>query len=133
MNKTAVVSMLMRIVLGIIFVAHAVSKFQMGLENVSGWFGSLGIPGFLGYIVAFIELLGGIFLIVGFLTRYASILLAIVLAGAIFTVKLPLGLLGSDQGAGYELDLALFMLALYFIVAERTPLSLDQVFFKRRG
>ncbi|MNI27279.1 putative oxidoreductase CatD [compost metagenome] len=131
MNKTAVVSVLMRIVLGVIFVAHAVSKFQMGLENVSGWFGSLGIPGFLGYIVAYIELLGGIFLIVGFLTRYVSILLAIVLAVAVITVKLPLGLLGNSQGAGYELDLALFMLALYFIVADRTPLSLDQVLSKR--
>ncbi|MNN39209.1 putative oxidoreductase CatD [compost metagenome] len=83
--------------------------------------------------MAFIELLGGILLIVGFLTRYVSVVLAIVLAVAIFTVKLPLGLMGSGQGAGYELDLALFMIALYLVVADRTPLSLDQVFFKRRA
>ncbi|MNO16921.1 putative oxidoreductase CatD [compost metagenome] len=132
MTRTAVVSLLMRVVLGIIFVAHAVSKFQMGLENVSGWFGSLGLPGFLGYIVAFIELLGGIFLIVGLFTRYVSVLLVIVLAGAVFTVKIPLGLLGNGQTGGYELDLALLLIALYLVVAERTPLSLDQVFSKKR-
>lgn len=42
MNRTTVVSIIMRVVLGIIFVFHAVDKFQMGLGNVEAWFSSLG-------------------------------------------------------------------------------------------
>lgn len=40
------VSTLMRILLGIIFTAHGVAKVQMGVGNVAGWFGSIGIPEF---------------------------------------------------------------------------------------
>jgi hypothetical protein len=34
----------------------------MGLSNVDAWFSSIGIPGFLAYVVAMLELVGGIML-----------------------------------------------------------------------
>ncbi|MNI43702.1 putative oxidoreductase CatD [compost metagenome] len=125
MTRTTVVTIIMRVVLGIIFVFHGVDKFQMGLGNVETWFSSLGIPGFVAYIVAIIELVGGIMLILGLFTRYVAGLLVIVLIGAILTAKLSVGLLGNGQMAGYELDLGFILVALYLIVAERTPLSVD--------
>ncbi|MFD1886076.1 DoxX family protein [Paenibacillus wenxiniae] len=132
MMKLTVVSTIMRVVLGILFLAHGISKFQMGMDGVAGWFQSVGIPGFLAYIVSPIELVGGILLIIGLFTRYVSILLIIVLLGAIFTVKLSAGLMGNGQMAGYELDLSFMLVALYLAVSNNTGFSLDQLLFRRK-
>jgi putative oxidoreductase len=129
--KIHTVSTIMRVLLGIIFTAHGIAKLQMGVGNVSGWFASIGIPGFAAYIVVFLELVGGIALIIGFATRYFSIALILVLLGAIVTVKLNVGLLGNAQMAGYELDLALMALAAYFAFANERGFGLDQLLVKR--
>ncbi len=133
MNRTTVVSIIMRVVLGIIFVFHAVDKFQMGLGNVEAWFTSLGVPGFVAYVVVVIELVGGIMLILGLFTRYVSALFVLVLIGAILTAKLSVGLLGNGQMAGYELDLGFILISLYLIVADRTPLSVDHLVMSKRS
>ncbi|GGI99056.1 hypothetical protein GCM10008022_04740 [Paenibacillus hunanensis] len=130
--KLTVVSTIMRVVLGILFLAHGISKFQMGMDGVAGWFQSVGIPGFLAYVVSPIELVGGILLIIGLFTRYVSILLIIVLLGAVFTVKLSAGLMGNGQMAGYELDLSFMLVALYLAVTNNTGFSLDQMLFRRK-
>ncbi|KIL37103.1 oxidoreductase [Cohnella kolymensis] len=133
MTKTAIVTTIIRIVMGILFLAHGISKFQMGLGNVDAWFDSMGVPGFLAYIAAVLELIGGILLIIGLFSRYVSVLFIIMLIGAIITMKLSAGLLGNGQMAGYELDLAFMMAALYLSVAEPAPLSIDHLFMKKRS
>ncbi|BCG59103.1 DoxX family protein [Paenibacillus sp. URB8-2] len=125
------VTILMRVVLGGLFLAHGISKLQMGLGNVAGWFESIGVPGFLAYVVAAVELIGGVMLILGLFTRYVSVVLIAVLVGAVFTAKLSAGLLGNGQSAGYELDLAFILIALYLAVAGRTGLSLDSALFDK--
>ena len=131
MTKSNIVSLIMRVVLGIIFVFHGVDKFQMGLSNVEAWFSSMGIPGFLAYVVAVIELVGGIMLIVGLFTRYVSVLLVVTLIGAIVTAKLSAGLLGNGNMAGYELDLGFILVLLHLIIAE-SPLSIDRLISNKR-
>jgi putative oxidoreductase len=123
---------IMRILLGILFVAHGISKFQMGLGNAAGWFGSIGLPEFAAYVVAYLELIGGIALIIGFATRYFAIGFMVMLVGAIVTVKLPVGLLGNAQMAGYELDLALLVMAGYFAIADDRGMGLDRLLFKTK-
>lgn len=130
MSKISVVTVIMRVVLGIIFVFHGVDKFQTGLGNVDAWFSSIGIPGFLAYVVAVLELVGGIMLILGLFTRYVSALFVVMLIGAIFTAKLSGGLLGNGQSAGYELDLGFILVSLYLAVADRSPLSVDRYIMK---
>jgi uncharacterized membrane protein YphA (DoxX/SURF4 family) len=120
----------MRVVLGILFVAHGISKFRMGLGNVAGWFDSVGVPGALAYVIGPLELIGGLLLIVGLFTRYVSALFIIMLLGAILTLKLSAGLLGSGEMAGYELDVAYTLVALYLSVAKPAPLSVDRIFVK---
>ena len=132
MTKMAAVSVIMRVVMGIIFLFHGVAKLQMGLSNVDAWFSSIGIPGFLAYGVAGIELVGGILLIVGLFTRYVSALFVVMLVGAIFTAKLSVGLLGNGQMAGYELDLGFILISLYLAVANETPLSFDRLMMRKR-
>lgn len=134
MNRNFEIGLLItRLVLGIIFFVHGFVKFRDGIGNVSGWFDSIGIPGFAAYIVAIIELVGGLALIIGFGTRIVSILLAIVMVGAMFKVKLAVGFLGNGQMAGYELDLALLAIALLLGLSGSRLLALDRALLGSRS
>ncbi|OAH58546.1 MULTISPECIES: DoxX family protein [Bacillaceae] len=126
-------TLILRVVLGIIFFVHGLVKFQGGIGNTVGWFDSIGIPGGIAYIVAIIELVGGIALIVGFGTKIVSALLALLMIGAILKVKLAVGFLGNGQMAGYELDLALLAIALYLAINGSKRYSLGQLIGKNQN
>ena len=76
--KNEVGALILRVALGITFFIHGFVKFQGGIENQVGWFSSIGLPGFLAYVVAIIELVGGFALIIGLGTKVISVLLAII-------------------------------------------------------
>ncbi|WP_160032530.1 DoxX family protein [Paenibacillus sp. An7] len=126
MMKMNIVTTIMRVVFGILFLVHGMDKFNTGLGNISGWFESINIPGFLAYIVGPVELIGGILLILGLFTRYVSAILLVILIGAVLTAKLSMGLLN-----GYELDLSFMLIALYLVFAETSRWSLDHLIFKK--
>ena len=126
--KNEVGALILRVVLGITFFIHGFVKFQGGIENQVGWFSSIGLPGFLAYVVAIIELVGGFALFIGLGTKIISALLAILMIGATVKVKLALGFLGNGQMAGYELDLALLAMAIYLAINGSKLLSLNQLF-----
>ena len=71
-------NLIIRIVLGVTFFAHGLAKFQSGIDNVAGWFTSIGLPGGLAYGVATVELVGGILLIIGLGVRYVGLLFALI-------------------------------------------------------
>lgn len=133
MNKHEVGHVILRVVVGITFFVHGLSKFQGGISNTVGFFESLGIPAFMAYVVAVIELVGGAALVIGLGTKVVGALFVIVMAGAIFTAKLPGGFLGNGQGAGYELDLLLLAASLYFVLAVPSNLSVDRFFLKKEA
>ena len=59
---------ILRVVVGLVFALHGFQKLtEMGISGVAGFFGSIGIPAamLMAVIVTFVELLGGIALIVG--------------------------------------------------------------------
>ncbi len=121
MKKKEIGIIITRLVLGIIFIIHGLDKFQSGIGNIAGWFESIGLPGFTAYIVAIIELFGGIALILGLGTRYVSMLIALVMLGAMFKVKLAAGFLG-----GYELDVILLAVSIQLALTGSGQLSIDQ-------
>ena len=129
--KNEIGALILRVVLGITFFIHGFVKFQGGIENQVGWFSSIGLPGFLAYVVALIELVGGFALIIGFETKIISALLAILMIGATVKVKLALGFLGNGQMAGYELDLALLAMAIYLAINGSKLLSLSRFIFQK--
>ncbi|AMA73786.1 MULTISPECIES: DoxX family protein [Aneurinibacillus] len=131
-NRQQVANLLIQVILGIIFLAHGMMKFQSGLDGIAQWFASIGLPGMLAYIVAFIEVIGGIFLIIGLGVPYIGMLFTIVMAGAIIKAKLPFGLLGDGTNSGYEFELALLAMSLYLAVANVKGF-VDQRIGKKRG
>ena len=70
--------------------------------GTADFFQSLGLPGFLAYVVIAAELLGGLALIAGFKTRIVALALIPVLLGAIFTVHLSAGFFFSNENGGWE-------------------------------
>ena len=131
MNKLNLTTFLLRIVLGISFFVHGLVKFQGGIGNIVGWFESIGIPGFFAYVVGAVELVGGIALILGLGTRIVSALLTLVMVGAILKVKLAIGFLGTAEMAGYELDLAFLVIALFLAVNGSKLWSVDEAVFNK--
>lgn len=126
MKQSILGATLLRVVLGLIFVAHGISKFQMSLGNVSGFFQSVGVPGWVAYVTAFVEVIGGVLMILGLFTRYVSIAFGVVMLGAIFTIKLQYGLMGDGQASGYELELMLLIVSAYFALNGEQGYSLDR-------
>src|SRR5215207_5063220 len=85
---------ILRVVLGIAMLVHGWSKLSGGVDNVAGFFGGmLGIPapGLMAWVVTIVELVGGILLVVGFLTQFAEILIALDMLGAILFAYLLRG------------------------------------------
>ena len=66
-----------RVILGIIMIAHGAQKLQMGPANFGQGLAEMGVPFpvLTGYVVTFVELIGGILLVVGLLSRLAALLL----------------------------------------------------------
>lgn len=80
----------------------------------------------MAYVVTFVELICGILLIIGLLSRLAALLLTIELAVAILLVKVNTGLIvPQGSGAGAELDLALLAGLLVVLLAGPGKPSLD--------
>ncbi|WP_112663778.1 DoxX family protein [Microvirga flavescens] len=103
-NRTApFAALVLRITLGILFLAHAGLKvFVFTPAGTAQFFGSLGLPPALAYLTILVEVVGAIALILGFYTRIASIVLIPILLGAIFTVHGSAGFFFSNANGGWE-------------------------------
>ena len=123
MNLNTLGLTLMRVVLGAVFLAHGLQKMQSGLGNIAGWFGSIGLPSWLAYPIGYIEVIGGIVLILGVGTRVVSALFAAIMVGATVSVKLKGGFVG-----GWELDLVLFTISAFFVLSGQAGLGVLQLF-----
>jgi putative oxidoreductase len=93
---------------GVIFLYHGYQKLDGGVDGVGRFLDSLGVPlpDVMAYLLTFGEIIGGIFLILGLLTRVVAIYFIVEMILAIILVKLDIGLI-AQGGAGAELDLAL--------------------------
>lgn len=118
---------LLRIVVGIVFLAHGAQKlFGMGFSGTSDLFTHLGIPapGLTGPLIALIEFFGGLALIGGLLTQLAASGLAADMLGAILMVHLKNGFYVPQ---GIEFVVTLFAANVMFVLTGPGAISLDSV------
>lgn len=127
---------LLRIALGIAFLIHGWSKLSGGVDGVAGFFASIGIPaaGLVAWIVTIVELVGGAFLIVGFLTQIVGILLALDMLGAIIFAYLGRGspFLNESGFMSWEKELVFGIAALCLALAGPGAWSIDDVVIDTR-
>lgn len=107
--------LLIRLGVGAVFLAHGISKMQ-NMPGIVAFFGLMGLPAFVAYMVTIVEVVGGVDMILGFFTRVMGVILSIVMLGAIFYVKIP-GEAGFIVSGGYEIDLMLFVASLGIVLA----------------
>jgi putative oxidoreductase len=127
-GNAAWIAGLVRVVLGALF------TFGFGLAKFSDHDGELrdfrdwDIPAasVAVYVVGLVELVGGLMLLFGLLTRVASLVLAALMVGAILTA-------GRVEGFGFHTTVPpLLILALLFVFyAGGGPLALDRVMERR--
>jgi putative oxidoreductase len=91
-----------------------------------GFFGNIGLPPELAIPIGLLEVIGGIALLVGLVTRIASILLIIEMIGSSIVAKLSEGFVG-----GFELDLLLMSVAISLLLTGPGKISVEYDILKR--
>lgn len=114
---------IIRIVLGGLFLLHGIDKFRGGIAGVEGFFASSGVPAaaLTAPVTAVVEVVLGTALILGLFTRVSAFVLSLLLVGSIAFVKAEAGILGSS-----ELDLAYLSGLLGLIVLGPGRFSIDE-------
>jgi putative oxidoreductase len=101
-------ALLLRISLGVMFIAHSLwlKLFVFTLPGTAQFFGSIGLPPGLAYLVFAAEAIGGVALILGIATRVAALALVPVLLGAVWAHS-GNGWLFTNKDGGWEYPLFL--------------------------
>jgi putative oxidoreductase len=131
--KNSVVPVLLRLALAAIFIYHG-SALVGGPDNEWGahWAKFENAPPQAAQLaVAWGELLGGIALGLGFLTRLAAVGIIVIMAGAIATVHWPHGF--DITKGGFEYNFAIIMMCLALLLGGPGPVSSDRLLFRRRS
>ena len=106
--------------IGAIFIVHSLKKFDPSWQE---WLLSMGLPPELQIPIALAELVGGILLIIGVLTRIAGSVFAVILLGAIFHIRWENGFFISKGGWEWDLVMLAAVLAIIVVGPGRASIS----------
>jgi putative oxidoreductase len=131
--------------IGFGFAAHGYAKLARGPESFAAILAAMGIPapGPMAWLTSFLELLGGVALMLGAAVLPLSLPLGVLMATAMFGVHLRYGFSSirleglNASGAvfgpvGYELNLVYIAGLLALALSGTSPLSVDRWFQARR-
>ena len=114
----------LRSAVGVIFILHGISKLDPGFaENLP----NMGLPAEMAIPIALAELIPGILIVLGVLSRLSASLISIIMLGAIFMVKGAQSITGKG---GVELDLILLASVLVIMIVGPGRISLAQIIKK---
>lgn len=117
-NNAPYAALLLRISLGLLFLAHAALKvFVFTIPGFVGYFASLGLPAVFAYFVLALEIAGGLALILGIYAPWVALPLAVEILGTIVLVHGSNGWMAAAKGGGWEFPALWFvsLIALFFI------------------
>lgn len=133
-TRVAWATALLRISLGVMFLAHSVvlKYFTFTLAGTAGFFESIGLPGLLAYVVFWMEAIGGLLLVLGIGTRWVALAMIPILVGAMWT-HVGNGWVFSAPNGGWEYPLYLVVLSIAQFLLGDGALSLaDRLGLKSR-
>ena len=119
-----------RLAVGCIFLSEGIQKFLFPAELGAGRFAKIGIPApeFFGPLVGTVEIICGVLVLLGLLTRLAVAPLLIIMLVAISTTKLAqlpeVGFWETAHGA--RTDFAMLLCTLFLLVTGGGRWSVDQ-------
>ena len=129
-SEAGLAALALRLPLGAIFIAHGGQKLfawfgGYGLAGTGQWMESIGLAP--GYIMALLagsaEFFGGLFILVGLLTRPAALVLSVTMVVAIFSVHIQNGLFMTNNG--YEFGLALLAGSVSLLLSGSGKVAVD--------
>ena len=132
LNLATAAQTILRVVVGFLFAAHGWQKYvQFTLDGTTAAFGQMGVPAaaLVAPVVATLELVGGIALMLGVLTRVFAALLALNMLGALFLVHAPAGVF--VENGGFELVLLLAAGAAAIALAGPGRIAVDRLILGR--
>jgi putative oxidoreductase len=128
----------LRLIVGYGFFAHGLAKLDKGPEHFVEILHAIGTPAphFMAWLTIFVELFGGLAVLLGAFVPWASAPMVAVLLVAIFTVHLPFGFTSIKLMAvtadgpkfgppGYETDLLYLACLATLLLAGSGPLAVD--------
>lgn len=128
---------LVRVMVGWVFLSEGIQKFLYPVALGVGRFEKIGIPApyFSAPFVGVVEIVCGLLLIVGLLTRLAAIPLLIDISVAIATTKVPMLSKTGFWGAMHEArtDFCMFLGLVFLIAVGSGWLSFDARFRSSNG
>lgn len=129
-------TILVRLLVGIVFLSEGIQKFLFPAALGVGRFAKIGIPRpeLTAPFVGAVEIVCGILVVLGLVTRLAAIPLLIDITVAIVTTKIPMLAKSGVWGTLHEArtDLCMFLGCLFLIAAGPGRLSLDARRRRRR-
>ena len=130
--------LVLRLITGIGFMAHGWAKLSRGTAGFEKMLLQLGVPfpHVMGIVVPYIELLGGVALLVGLWIRIVSPLLMVTMLVAMFTIHIHYGFssiktIGLNAGGpvfgppGYEINLLYVAILLSLVITGAGRFSVD--------
>lgn len=127
-------TIIIRLIVGIVFLSEGIQKFLFPLKRGAGRFEEIGLPAakFLGDFVGSVEIICGILILFGLLTRLASIPLIFIMIVALSTTKVEILI---DKGFwemmhASRTDWSMLLGSLFLLIKGGGLWSLDKILYK---
>ena len=134
LNTSDIPTLISRLIVGLIFLSEGLQKYITPAATGAGRFAKIGFsnPSFWAYFTGSFEIVCGILILIGLLTRLAAIPLLIVMLVAFITTKVQVL---TEKGFWnfaheYRTDFAMTLLLIYLIIYGGGNNSIDKSIWK---